>query len=105
MPFNAAFTRPGGTISGPAMMALVDFGMYAAIMGAIGEVALAVTTSLNINFLRRPAPVGMAAASATLTIRRRLAVNEVTLYSVGQADPLAHAPGPNSTPPPPQRPD
>ena len=51
MPFNDISIRPGGTISGPAMMGLADFSMYAALMGAIGQVELAVTTSLNINFL------------------------------------------------------
>ena len=48
--------RPGGTISGPTMMALVDTAMYAVILGHIGIVALAVTTNLNINFLRKPEP-------------------------------------------------
>ena len=99
MPFDPAFTRPGGTISGPAMMALADFGMYAAIMGAIGEVALAVTTSLNINFLRRPAPVDVHADCTALKIGRRLAVIEVTLYSAGEDEPVAHATGTYSIPP------
>ena len=47
--------RPGGTVSGPTMMALADCAAYVAILGKIGEVPLAVTTSLNINFLRKPA--------------------------------------------------
>src|SRR5689334_18291752 len=49
-------TRPGGTISGPAIMALADVGMYVAILASIGWVPLAVTTNLNINFLKKPAP-------------------------------------------------
>src|SRR5579872_3145979 len=49
-----AFVRPGGTISGPTMMALADFAMYVAVLASIGPVPLAVTTNLNINFLRRP---------------------------------------------------
>src|SRR5215471_3192526 len=44
--------RPGETISGAALMSLADMAMYAAILGMIGPVLLAVTTSLNINFLR-----------------------------------------------------
>lgn len=48
--------RPGGTISGPTMMALVDLAAYAVILAHIGPVALAVTTNLNINFLRKPEP-------------------------------------------------
>ena len=52
--FRDDFIRPGGTISGPTMMALADFGMYVALLGAIGPVPLAVTINLNINFLRKP---------------------------------------------------
>lgn len=99
MPFDNAFLRPGGTISGPAMMALADYGMYAAIMGAIGEVALAVTTSFNINFLRRPAAVDMIGECRALKVGRRLAVIEVTLYSKGEDEPVAHATGTYSIPP------
>ena len=46
--------RPGGTVSGPTMMALADFAIYAAILREIGLVKLAVTTSFNINFLKKP---------------------------------------------------
>ncbi|WP_254557694.1 PaaI family thioesterase, partial [Salmonella enterica] len=46
--------RPGGTVSGPTMMALADFALYVAIMGEIGLVGLTVTTNMNINFLRKP---------------------------------------------------
>ena len=46
--------RPGGTVSGPTMMALADCAIYIAILREIGLVGLAVTTSLNINFLRKP---------------------------------------------------
>ena len=46
--------RPGGTVSGPTMMTLADLALYIAILGEIGLVGLAVTTNLNINFLRKP---------------------------------------------------
>src|SRR5262249_32024311 len=54
--FRQVSVRPGGTISGPTMMALADFAMYVAVLAAIGPVPLAVTINLNINFLRKPAP-------------------------------------------------
>ncbi|HCP01387.1 MAG: thioesterase [Alphaproteobacteria bacterium] len=98
-PFSAYLTRPGGTISGPVMMALTDFGMYAALMGAIGPVELAVTTNLNINFLRLPAPVDVIAHCSVIKLGRRLAVIEVTLYSEGDSAPIAHATGTYSIPP------
>src|SRR5262249_52787431 len=54
--FRHVSVRPGGTISGPTMMALADFAMYVAVLAAVGPVPLAVTINLNINFLRKPAP-------------------------------------------------
>ena len=48
--------RPGGTVSGPTLMAMVDFGFYLLLLGRLGTVALAVTTNLNINFMRKPEP-------------------------------------------------
>jgi acyl-coenzyme A thioesterase PaaI-like protein len=36
-------------------MALGDVALYVAILGEIGVVPLALTTSLSINFLRKPA--------------------------------------------------
>jgi uncharacterized protein (TIGR00369 family) len=98
LPFNPSLTRPGGTISGPAMMALTDYSMYAALMGAIGEVTLAVTTNLNINFLRKPEAVDMVANCRVLKLGHRLAVLEVNLYSEGQEAPVAHATGTYSIP-------
>ena len=53
--FSESVLRPGGTISGPTMMGLTDFAMYVAILASVGPVPLAVTTNLNINFLRKPA--------------------------------------------------
>src|SRR5213080_3468657 len=53
--------RPGGTISGPTMMALADFAMYVAVLAAVGPVPLAVTINLNINFLRKAAPRDLVA--------------------------------------------
>ena len=47
--------RPGGTVSGPVLMSVADIALYVAILGKLGIIALAVTTSFTINFLRRPA--------------------------------------------------
>src|SRR5580698_1034741 len=51
--YSERMLRPGGTISGPTLMALADFAMYVVLLSAIGPVGLAVTTNLNINFLRK----------------------------------------------------
>jgi uncharacterized protein (TIGR00369 family) len=89
--YRPHFIRPGGTLSGPTMMALADFAMYVGVLASIGPVALAVTTNLNINFLRRPAPRDLLAECRLLKLGRRLAVGAVTIRSDGQEEPVAHA--------------
>lgn len=96
--------RPGGTISGPSLMMLSDTAMYMALLGMIGPVALAVTTNLNINFLRKPEQSDVIAECKLLKLGKRLGVGEVTMYSDGDPEPVAHAtvtysipPEPNST--------
>jgi len=54
--YSEQFIRPGGTISGPLLMALADASLYALVLSKVGLVELAVTTNLSINFLRKPAP-------------------------------------------------
>ena len=86
--------RPGGTVSGPVMMATADVALYAAILGAIGIVPLALTTNLNINFLRKPAAGRDILGICTLLkVGKTLAIGEVSIYSEGSNDPVAHATG------------
>lgn len=99
VPFDAGMLRPGGTISGPTMMTLADATMYATVLSAIGPQHLAVTTSFNINFLRKPGPSDLIAEGRLLKLGRRLAVIEVTLHSEGADDAVAHATGTYSIPP------
>ncbi len=91
--------RPGGTISGPAMFGLADVALYAAILASIGPVGLAVTTSLNINFLRKPAPVDLIGEARLLKLGKRLAVGEVSIFESAGDDLVAHATGTYSIPP------
>lgn len=92
--------RPGGTISGPTMMTLADTGLYVAILASIGPVALAVTTNLNINFLRKPDQKDLIAECRLVKLGKRLAVGEVSIWSEGDEEELvAHATGTYSIPP------
>lgn len=89
--YSDRMLRPGGTVSGPTLMALADFAMYVVLLSAIGPVALAVTTNLNINFLRKGQPgQDVVAVAKLLKLGRRLAVGEVTLLSGTSPDPIAH---------------
>jgi acyl-coenzyme A thioesterase PaaI-like protein len=90
--------RPGGTISGPAMFAVCDVALFVAIVGEIGRVAHAVTTSASINFLRKPAPVDLIGQARLIKLGKRLAVGEVALYSEGESEMVAHATGTYSIP-------
>ncbi len=105
LPFSGNMLRPGGTVSGPSMMALADAAMYAVVLSMIGHVKLAVTTNFNINFLRKPLPGDLTADGSIIKLGKRLAVIEVTLYSLVEngegdsRDPVAHATGTYSIPP------
>ena len=92
--------RPGGTVSGPVMMFVADVALYVAILGRLGIVPLAVTTSLTINFLRKPsADADILGVCTLLKVGRTLAIGEVAIYSEGNPDPVAHAVGTYAIPP------
>jgi uncharacterized protein (TIGR00369 family) len=88
--YHERHLRPGGTLSGPAMMALADLALYVAVLAQIGPVALAVTTNLAFNFLRKPEPRGLVAECRLLKLGKRLAMGEVTICSDGLTEPVAH---------------
>jgi uncharacterized protein (TIGR00369 family) len=83
--------RPGGTISGPTLMAMVDCGFYLLLLARLGPVAMAVTTNLNINFMRKPVPGDLLGEGRLLKLGKTLAVGDFTIWSEGLADPVAHA--------------
>ncbi len=93
VPFQGRLVRPGGTVSGPTIMALADAAMYAAVLGRLGRVEMAVTSNLNINFLAKPKPVDLLAEARILRLSRRQAVCEVELFSVGADELVAHVTG------------
>ena len=92
--------RPGGTVSGPTMMTLADFALYVAILGEIGLVGLAVTTNLNINFLRKPSGgTDIRGECKLIKVGKALIVGEVWIYSIDHEEPVAHVTGTYSIPP------
>ena len=96
--YHEKLIRPGGTISGPTMMALADLALYCAILAQIGPVALAVTTNLSFNFLRKPGQTALIGECRLLKLGRRLAVGEVAITSQGSSDIVCHATGTYSIP-------
>ena len=104
MRYDERQLRPGGTLSGPTMMALADTVVYALIFSAVGFTPLAVTTNLSINFLRKPGPADLIAEARTLKHGKALFVADVIICSDGDDAPCAHAVVTYSIPPADQRP-
>ena len=96
---GANHLRPGGTVSGPVLMTVADVALYVAILGEIGIVPLAVTTSLSVNFMRKPAvDRDIIGICNLMRMGKLLAVGEVFLYSEGIEKPVAHVVGTYSIP-------
>jgi acyl-coenzyme A thioesterase PaaI-like protein len=81
------------------MMAVADFTMYVAVLSAVGWVPLAVTTNLNINFLKKPGARDLLAEAKLIKLGKRLAVGEVALRSDGDDELVAHVTSTYSIPP------
>ena len=99
LPIREQHLRPGPTVSGPTLMTLADSAMYFALLGELGPTLLAVTTNLNINFMRGCAEGEIIAAAKILKLGKRLAVGEVSIHPVGSDDLIAHATLTYSIPP------
>ncbi len=100
LPYERKHVRPGETVSGPAMMAIGDYTVWVAIVGAYGVMAkMAVTTSLNINFLRAAGLNDLVCEGRVFKRGKRLAVGEGTVYADGYEEPVAHVTATYSIPP------
>jgi len=99
LPTRQQHLRPGGTISGPTLMGLTDCAFYLLLMGRLGPVAMAVTTNLNITFMRKPGPADLVCEGRLLKLGKSLAMGDVLIWSEGTAEPVAHATLTYSIPP------
>ncbi|HEX6239858.1 MAG TPA: PaaI family thioesterase [Polyangiales bacterium] len=99
MPCRPDMLRPGGTISGPALMGLADLGAYLLILSQLGPVVLAVTSSLNIHFLRKPEAHDVLAIVRMLKRGKQLVVCEVQMSSALDQQLIAQATVTYSIPP------
>jgi uncharacterized protein (TIGR00369 family) len=91
--------RPGGTVSGPSLMALADLAMWVAVLAVVGPVAMTVTTHLDIDFLRFVGPHDVFADVRLLKVGQRIAVGEVLMTADGAREPCARASVTYSIPP------
>jgi uncharacterized protein (TIGR00369 family) len=100
MDCDTRHVRAGGTLSGPVLMTLADTTLYLATLSVVGPEPLAVTSDLSIRFLHRSLPGKVIADGRILRAGRRLVVGEVSMYSEGRAEPIAHVTGTYAMPAP-----
>jgi uncharacterized protein (TIGR00369 family) len=83
--------RPGGTVSGPALMGLVDFTCYVVLLAHHGASArLTVTTGLQISFLRKAGIEEVVCEAVLLKHGRTLSVADCRI-STADGRLIAHA--------------
>lgn len=95
--------RPGNTVSGPSLFTLADIGGFVCVLSHAGGNPLAVTTSLNINFVRKAEAGPVDGHCRILKLGRSLMVFDVDILAGPGKDRVAHATGTYSIPPRPRQ--
>jgi uncharacterized protein (TIGR00369 family) len=90
LPLDDRNIRPGPSVSGPAIMGLGDLAAWIALLSVIGPVPLAVTSSLNVSFLRPAGLADLACDCRTLRVGRRLAVMLAEVSRAADGTDVAH---------------
>ncbi|MBK8458158.1 MAG: PaaI family thioesterase [Phyllobacteriaceae bacterium] len=91
--------RPGDTVSGPSLFTLADIGGYVLALSHAEPDALAVTTNLSINFMRKAAAGPLDGHCRILKMGKALMVFDIDIVPAGGGDTIAHATGTYSLPP------
>lgn len=90
-PFSAEYLGPGGIVSGPLLLSFADTAIYAAAQLDLPDGEVALTSTLNVSFLRAAQPVDVIALSRVLRRGGRLAHAEAWLFNYAAMDPILHA--------------
>ena len=72
MPFSRAIMRPGGIVSGPALMAAADATMWMAVLTRLGARDGSVTSTMTTTFLRAGQREPVRCEARVLRLGRRL---------------------------------
>src|SRR5439155_3982112 len=72
VPFQRAFERPGGIVSGQVFMAAADVAMWLAIMTKLGTSETAVTAEMKTNFLNGAREEDFLCQAKILKLGKRL---------------------------------
>ncbi len=90
-PVDPGNLRPGGYINGPTQMAIADSAAYIAIFTRIGITPMALTSNLNINFMRPCIGNAVVAEAEILKFGKTLAVISVDVRAEGSDKLSSHA--------------
>lgn len=90
-PFRHDHLGPGGIVSGPLLLSHVDTAIYAAAQHGLPPGQVALTSTVNVSFLRPTQPVDVIALSRVLRRGKRLAHAEAWLFNYAAMDPIVHA--------------
>lgn len=90
-PFQPNHFGPGGIVSGPLLLSHADTAIYAAVQHDLPPGQIALTSTLDISFLRPAQPVDVIALSRVLRRGKRLAHAEAWLFNYAAMDPILHA--------------
>ncbi len=88
LPFRPDLLRPGGTVSGPALMGLADVAMWAALLSLTGGRDESVTSTMTVNFLR-PVFAKPVIAKARIVKRGRRAIFGEVLIRAEDSEEIA----------------
>lgn len=83
--------RPGNMVNGPTQMSLADTAAYVCVFTKLGITPMAVTSSLNMHFLRPCIGPGVRAEGTMVRIGKTLAVVDVRIFGDGHDDPSSVA--------------
>jgi len=72
VPFQAAFERPGGMVSGPVFMAAADVAMWLAVMTRLGKADGSVTAEMKTSFLNAARREDFRCTAKILKLGKRL---------------------------------
>lgn len=79
LPVVSNMLRPGGFVAGPVQMGIADHAAYVAIFTQIGIVPMALTSNLNIDFLRPCQGDKVTADARVVKLGKTLAVINVDI--------------------------
>ena len=88
---DARHMRPGNMVNGPTQMSLADTVAYVCVFTKLGITPMAVTSSLNMHFLRPCIGPGIRAEGTMVRIGKTLAVVDVRIFGDGHNDPASVA--------------